>query len=416
MRNRKILHLDGNNFYASITILHHPKLRGKPVAVAGDVEARHGIILAKNYEAKPFGVQVGMAIWEAKQRCPGLIVVPPEYDKYIRFSRMIREIVEEYSDMIEPFGLDEMWTDVTGSLSLFSNSADTLADEIRKRIKFELGITVSIGSSFNKIFAKLGSDMKKPDAVTCITEDNYKDKVWRLPAEDLLSVGRSTQIRLYRNGIKTIGAIANTEPELLQRWFGKWGLILHMFANGMDSSPVEKITEEPVIKSIGNSTTTPRDLENEFDCKIVFYNLAESVARRLRDTGFKGRTVQIWLRDNTMAAFDRQTTLERPTNLASEICDAAMQLLRNNYTFTKPLRSIGVRAMNLVPESNAHQLSFFTADEAKREKREILERTIDKIRDRFGYYSINTALMREDNLLGRLDCGNSNIIHPVGYF
>ena len=416
MTERKILHIDMNNCYASITTLHHPKLRGKPLAIGGDVEARHGIILAKNYEAKPFGIQVGMAIWEAKQKCPGLIVVPPEYDKYLRFSQMMREIISEYSDQIEPFGLDELWTDVTGSLSLFADSAEKLANDIRERIKFELGVTVSIGASYNKIFAKLGSDIKKPDAVTPIWEDNFKDVVWKLPAEDILGVGRATKIKLYQRNVRTIGAIAQTDPKTLQSWFGKWGLILYAFANGHDTSPVQKMGNESVIKSVGNSTTTPRDLENEHDCKIVFYNLAESVARRLRDLGLKGNTVQISLRDNGLSSFERQMKLDRPTFLANEICDTAMTLLKTNYTFQKPLRSIGVRAQNLVPENQVYQLSLFTEDEEKRNKREVLERTIDSIRDRFGYYSIDTALMREDKTLGRLNCGESNIIHPIGYF
>ena len=416
MRERKIIHIDLNNCFASITILHHPKLRGKPVAIGGDVEQRHGIILAKSYEAKAFGIKTGMAIWEAKQRCPSLIVAPPEYDKYLRFSQMMREIVGEYSNQCESFGIDELWCDVTDSLSLFSSSAEKLAHKIRKRIKFELGITASLGASWNKIFAKLGSDYKKPDAVTCIWKDNFKEIVWKLPAEEILGVGRATKIKLYKRNVTTIGAIANTDPKYLQSWFGKWGLILHAFANGHDTSPVEKMGNEAVVKSIGNSTTAPRDLVNERDCKIVFYNLAESVARRLRDLGLKGETIQISLRDNSLVSFERQMKLERPTNLAYEICNAAMKLLKDNYSFQKPLRSIGVRAQGLVPENQWYQLSLFSQDEAQREKREALERTIDKIRDRFGYYSIDTALMREDKLLGRLNCRESQTIHPIGYF
>ena len=411
---RTILHVDINNCYASIECLHHPELCGKPVAVGGDQEQRHGIILAKNYEAKEYGIKTGEALWQAKQKCPRLIIVKPNYALYLRFSRLAREIYADYTDQIEPFGLDEVWADVTGSMHLYG-SGEEIANKIRQRIKYELGITVSVGVSYNKIFAKLGSDIKKPDAVTVITAGNFKDKVWPLPAAELLYVGRATQRKLYDKGIVAIGELAKTDSELLHSWFGKWGLILHTFANGWDTSPVTRMGEEAIIKSIGNSTTTPRDLTCELDAKIIYYMLAESVAERLRDHGFLCRGVQISLRDNGLFSFERQLKLTKPTCLSSELCEAALKLLKDNYRWERPLRSIGIRACNLIPASTPVQLTLLE-DEAQRIRREQLERAVDDIRRRFGHYSIGRAVNALDDTLGRINPKGDHIIHPVGYF
>ena len=329
---RTILHIDMNSCYASIECLHDPSIRDFPVAVGGDVEARHGIILAKNEHAKKFGVKTGEALWQAKQKCPNLIIVPPHFERYIRFSRLARAIYADYSNQIEPFGLDEAWVDVTGNTKVYG-AGDALANEIRERVKFELGITVSIGVSYNKIFAKLGSDYKKPDAVTVFTRDNFRDKVWPLPAEDLLYVGRATSKKLHNYGIHTIGQLAETDPRTLQGWFGKCGLVLSAFANGDDTSPVSLAGDEAVIKSVGNSTTTPRDLENDEDAKIIFYMLCESVAERMREDGFFAKTVQISLRDKDLNSFERQLKLQTPTCLAYELNAAALTLLHENYSW-----------------------------------------------------------------------------------
>jgi len=278
-----------------------------------------------------------------------------------------------------------------------------------------MGVTVSIGVSYNKIFAKLGSDYRKPDAVTVISKNNYKDIVWLLPAEDLLGVRQATRKKLYGHYVRTIGDIAEKDPQLLQSWLGKWGFILHRFANGQDHSPIERLGNESIIKSVGNSTTTPRDLENEQDCKIVLHNLSDSVAVRLRDLGLMCRTVQISARDNTLASFERQLTLPQSTCLASELCDTAMRLLRENYNWKKPIRSIGVRGMNLIPYQTPNRLSLFE-DDAKRERQEKLERALDDVRRRFGYHSIGLAMLSLDQVLGRLDAKSDNTIHPVGYF
>ena len=307
---RTILHSDMNCCYASIEHLYHPELTGKPLAVGGDPEARHGIVLTADYLAKKHGVKTGMAIWQAKQVCPELNFISPRMDLYLRFSRMAHEIYGEYTDLQEPYGVDESWLDVTAS-STIQGDGYRIAQEISNRMKSELGITVSIGVSFNKIFAKLGSDYKKPDAITTMYEDEFKSKAWALPASDLLYVGRSTAQKLTRLGIHTIGDLARTEEYLLESQLGKMGGILWAFANGFDDSPVKKENTHAPVKSIGNSTTTPRDLENNEDVKIVLYILAESVAARLRENGFKCRVVEISVRDNELLSFTRQHKIDR---------------------------------------------------------------------------------------------------------
>lgn len=414
MPDRSILHVDVNACYASIELLHRPELRGLPVAVGGDAEARHGIILAKSEEAKAFGIKTGEVLWQARQKCPNLVVLKPNYQLYLRFSRMLRELLVDYTDQVESFGLDECWLDVTGSTHLFGSGTE-IAEKIRERVKRELGVTVSVGASFNKVFAKLGSDMKKPDAVTAIGREDYKEKVWPLPAEELLYVGRSTKHRLNKYGIFTIGDIARADPALLQSWFGKWGLVLNWFSNGMDSSPVARAGDEAVIKSIGNSTTTPRDLTCEQDAKIIFYMLSESVASRLREAGFRCKTVQISLRDNELFSFERQMILSQPSCISGELCVAAMKLLRGNYSWQKPLRSIGIRGCDLVPVGAPAQLTLLE-DENQRIRREQLEHTVDDIRRRFGHYSIGRAVNHLDTTLGRIDPKGDHTIHPIGFF
>ena len=412
---RSVLHIDMNACYASIECLYDPSIRNLPVAVGGNVEARHGIILAKNQIAKCFGVKTGEALWQAKQKCPELHIVPPHFDRYLRFSRMAREIYADYTDLVEPFGLDEVWCDVTGTQKLRERGLEALANEIRERVKFELGITVSVGASWNKIFAKLGSDYKKPDAVTVFTPENYRDKVWPLPAADLLGVGRATERKLASRGIRTIGEIAAAPPSMLRGFLGKRGLILHDFATGYDTSPVACAGDEAVIKSIGNSTTTPRDLCCDEDAGIVYWMLCESVAERMRESGFLCRGVQVHIRDNELASFERQLKLESPTCLASTLHAAAMRLLRENWDWHKPLRSIGVRATDLLPASTPVQCSIFE-DSERQEKRERLERSVDDLRRRFGHYCVGRAVCVSDPTLRNISPKDEHVIHPVGYF
>ena len=411
---RKILHSDVNSFYASVEMLYHPEHAGKPLAVGGDPEARHGIVLTANYTAKQKGVKTGQALWQAKSACPDLVVVPPRMELYLQFSSMLREIYGEYTDLVEPYGCDEAWLDVTGSTAL-KGDEKKIADEIRSRVKKELGITVSIGISWNKIFAKLGSDYKKPDAITQFHKENYQSIVWNLPAADLLYVGRSTRTMLNRYGIKIIGKIATSDPDFLERLFGKMGLVLYSFANGWDDSPVAPEGYAAPIKSIGNSTTTPRDLTTNLDAKIIFMALSESVSARLRKHGFKCNVVSISIRDNGLYSFTRQQKLKQPTDITNEIFNAACQLFRNNYDWQHPVRSLGVRAEELVLEDVPVQLDLFTSVE-QREKQEKMDRAVDEIRRRFGYFSVQKAFMYQDKALACLDAQGTHTVHPVGYF
>ena len=305
MADRVILHSDINCCYASIEHLHHPELAGKPLAVGGDPEARHGIVLTADYIAKKYGVKTGMALLQAKQVCPNITFVSPRMDLYLRFSRMAHEIYAEYTDMQEPYGIDECWLDVTGSSSLKGDGL-LIAQEISRRMKSELGITVSVGVSFNKIFAKLGSDYKKPDAITTMYKSEFKQKAWSLPVADLLYVGKSTNRKLALFGIKTIGDLARTDEDVLNSHLGKMGSILWSFANGYDDSPVKLENTHAPIKSVGNSTTTPKDLVCDEDVKIVLYILAESVAARLRENGFRCRVVEISVRESVVSHATQQ--------------------------------------------------------------------------------------------------------------
>ena len=429
MSDRTILHSDCNCFYASVELLHHPELRGKPVVVGGDPEARHGIVLTADYAAKRCGVKTGMALWQAKQVCPEVVILPPRQELYLRFSRMAQEIYSEYTDKVEAFGVDESWLDVTESATLKGDGLK-IAREISTRMKLELGITVSIGVSFDKIYAKLGSDYKKPDAITTMYRDEIRTKAWVLPVYDLMYVGRGTGRKLKRMGIHTIGDIARADIMLLHNCLGKMGDILWMFANGYDESPVRSDGVLAPIKSIGNSTTTPRDMETEEDVKIVLYVLAESVAARLRENGFRCRTVEISVRDNELKSFIRQTKLENASNITKEIAEAGFELFRKHYRlpenqaelttfgaefFDKPLRSIGIRGANLVNDNFWEQLNLFS-DPMMREKQMRMDAAVDHIRKRFGFYSIQRGMMHQDRALSACDAKSDHKVHPYGYF
>lgn len=410
--NRTILHADLNNFYASVESLYRPELRTKPIIVCGDAEARHGIVLAKNYPAKAMGIKTGDVIWEAKQKCPGLIILAADFKKYLRFSRLARAIYADYTDQIEPFGVDEAWLDVTGSLKLHG-PGHVIADTIRQRFKNELGLTASVGVSWNKIFAKLGSDMKKPDATTIITKENYRDIVWPLPVGELLYVGRATKRKLLNRAILTIGDLANRDISALKLLLGIWGETLWSFANGLDAAPVRQSGEENIVKSVGNSTTTPRDLVNTDDVKLIIYVLAESVAARLRRHGLKCKTVVISVRDKDLLSFERQGKLSTPTFISGEIAQKAMDLFTVNYSWNKPIRSLGVRGADLVTADKHIQIDLFDGDKTEIED---LERTIDGLRYRYGHYSVQRCAMLLDRQLTGFNPKDDHTIHPVSYF
>lgn len=396
---RTILHSDLNNFCASVECLYRPQLRNVPVAVAGDPEARHGIVLAKNEAAKRCGVRTGNPLWLAKQKCKDIVFIPPHHDEYMKFSRLAREIYSEYTDQVESFGLDECWLDVSGSTSLFGNG-QTIANTIRRRIKEELGLTVSIGVSYNKIFAKLGSDLKKPDATTVIRQENFKEIVWPLSVGELLYVGASTRSKLGRCGIETIGDLAQADVTFLESLLGKNGRMLWMFANGLDTSPVCSIGEKVLIKSIGNSTTTSRDLISDESIRIVLYSLCECVSARMRECGFLCKTVQVGIRDNTLHWIERQGALPIPNRTASSLFKKAYALVCSNRN-ESPIRSLSVRACDLLsPETE--QMSFLS-DISKIQRRETLEETADNLRSRFGSLSLRRGIMLSDPSLSKLE-------------
>lgn len=412
MNKRIILHSDLNNFYASVECLYHPEYRGKPLAVLGDPEARHGIVLAKNYEAKSRDVRTGDPKWMAEQKCPGIVFVPPHYELYMKHSRLVRQIYSEYTDQVEPYGLDECWLDVTGSTRLFG-SGEEIADKIRKRVKSELGVSVSVGVSFNKIFAKLGSDLKKPDATTVIECDRFKEVVWPLPVKELLYVGRATHNKLKRRGIFTIGDLANANPESLKFWLGKMGIVLWQFANGLDTSPVSNIGAKSLIKTVGNSTTAPRDLISDEDIRIILTVLCESVSARLREYGFICRTVQLGIRDNELEWIERQGKLEIPNRTAKSIFELSFALYKKHAN-GKPVRSLSVRACDLEPV-DFMQLSLLP-ETRRLEKQEELESVVDGLRSRFGHFSVQRGIMLTDRKLSDLDPKGEHIIHPMSFF
>jgi len=410
---RVILHCDLNNFFASVECLYNPAIRNYPVAVCGDQDLRHGIVLAKNYIAKKYGIITGEAIWQAKKKCPDLVVINPNYPLYLRFSKEAQEIYLRYTNLVESFGIDECWMDVSESTRLYG-SGENIANEIKETIKSELGITASVGVSYNKIFAKLGSDLKKPDAVTVISEENYKELVWKLPVKELLYVGTSTRRKLNKVGIFTIGDLAETPPSFLRDYLGKWGETLWIFANGLDDTEVTIIDYESIIKGIGNSMTTARDLVNNEDVKLTFCVLAESVAERLRKHNFKGRTIQIYIRDNELNSIERQAKLGFPTYISREILNKSMEIFNNNWNWHKPIRSLGIRATDLVEANTYSQLSIFEAQN-KRIKLEALEQSIDMLRERFGHYCVQRALLLKDKSLNANPV-EDNVIHPVPFF
>lgn len=422
MSERVIMHIDMNAFYASVAQHLDPSLRGKAVAVAGDPKRRNGIILAKSREAKAKGVKTAEAIWQAKQKCPDLIVVPPDYAAYKRYSRLARMIYYEYTDLVEPFGLDESWIDVTGSLQLFGGDAMLVADEISGRIKSELGLTVSVGVSWNKVFAKLGSDTDPGDGIVAITRENYKEVAWPMAASEMIYVGPATARKLHAAGYETIGDIAHAGDYFLQHRFGKIGFMLRAFANGCDASPVKlmdptKADVDYVVKGIGNGLTAPRDLVCEADVKALVWLLAESVTQRMRESRLRCRTVSVGVRRaGDLSGYSRQTTFRTPTCLTSDVANLAMRLIKANQPLDKEhaIRAIHVRATNLSSMDDPLQCDLF-GDAEGTLKVERLDLAIDALRRRFGNRCVHRAVELTDEVMGNLDIKRDNTVHPIGF-
>lgn len=391
---KSILHSDMNCFYASVEMMLDPSLRGKPVAVCGSTENRHGIVLAKSELAKRAGVKTGMVNWEARQRCPGLIMVRPQYDQYLKYSELARSIYQRYTDQVEPYGMDECWLDVTGSRGMCGDGMQ-IAENIRQTIKEELGLTVSIGVSFNKIFAKLGSDMKKPDAVTEITKDTFQEKVWSLPASDLLFVGRATTVKLQNYGIRTIGDIAAANPDFLKRLLGVNGIQLWRYASGKDDTPVMHKDFVSPIKSVGHGITCVADLLDEEEVWKVMLELSQDIGHRLRLHKLKASGVQISLRSNDLGYRQFQGPLSLSTQSPMLIAKKARALFHENYRWLNPVRAVTVRAINLIPQESPEQIDLFT-DMRRKEKEEKLGDCIEEIRRRFGKRAVFQACLLGD--------------------
>lgn len=397
---RTILHSDLNNFYASVELLKHPECKDLPVVVSGSVEDRHGIVLAKNQIAKSFGVKTGEVLWQARRKCPNMVTFTADFSSYARVSNAVKAIYGRFTDHIEPFGIDECWLDVTDSVKNFG-TGEQIAEKIRQAVKEEIGVTVSVGVSFNKIFAKLGSDMKKPDAITVISPDNYKDTVWKLPAEDLLYVGKATKNKLNSIGIHTIGDIATTDQNILVGLLGAWGKTLYRYANGLDDSPVLDGKKQEDVKSIGNSLTDYKDLHTFEQVKTLILLLSESVAARLRESGMgRAFTVKLSVTDSQLKTFGKQVRLDRPTSSALDIANAGYKLFSDLYKWKNPVRGIGVSVCNFT--LGTEQISF-DFDCQKEEKKDRLDVVVDGIRKKYGNKSVQRARILQDKKLADTD-------------
>ena len=399
---RVILHCDLNCFFASVELLSHPDLRDIPMAVCGDPEERHGIVLAKNEPAKRLGVVTAETIWQARKKAPGLVLLPPHHQLYRHYSRLVNEIYGQYTDLVEPFGIDESWLDITGSMHLFGGDGKAIADEIRARVKRELGLTLSVGVSFNKIFAKLGSDYKKPDATTVISPDNWQEMVFPLPVGALLFVGKTAQNVLGQYGITTIGQLAGCQASMLESLLGKMGLQLHEYACGLERSPVRPQHEQEAVKSVGNGTTFSRNLTRWDEVKTGVALLSDSVALRLRRSGLTCRGVQVVIRDANFQNISRQTQLSAPTHLTRDIYQAALALIQKAWKTPTPIRMLTVTAIHLAPENEAfEQLDLLSGPAPQRkEKQEKLEGAMDAIRDKFGKNAIAFGIAADKAVRG----------------
>ncbi len=398
MKARVILHADLNNFYASVACLVQPELKEIPLAVCGDPQMRHGIVLAKNGLAKAMGVKTGQVIWQARQLCPNLETIPPSYESILSYSQRVRRIFARYTDHIQPFGLDEAWLDVSeAGMSL--EQGTRVANHLRHAVREETGLTLSVGVSDNRIFAKLGSDLKKPDAVSVVSQANRKTVLDPLPVGELVFVGRSITSKLNAIGIYTVGQLAAADPQMLKALFGKTGLMISGFARGNDETSLMAAEEVARVKSVGNSMTTPQDILTLEDARITLYGLCESVASRMQGQQVMGQTVQLSLRDIQLHTVQRQQRLGLATDCSFELFAAAYALLQETWQAGTPLRSLGVSVSGLIAAGSAWQLTFLPEDQ-QRQKRKLLEYAVEGIREKYGRFAIQRAIMLSDRSLG----------------
>ena len=387
--DRTILHCDCNGFYASVECILSPELKNVPMAVCGNPENRRGIILAKNELARKYKIQTAETVWQAKKKCPDLVLVPPHHDEYKKYSKIVNKIYQRYTEKVEPFGIDESWLDVTDSIHLFGDGKQ-IADTLRKVVRNETGLTISVGVSFNKVLAKLGSDYKKPDATTVINRENFKSIVHPLPVSSLLYVGKKARKILNKLNIYTIGDLANSDKDLIISRLGKSGKMIHEYANGIDDSPVKSIYEAEPIKSVGNGMTFKRNLRGLSDITISVNTLSDTVATRLRKYGLKCSTVQISIKDPDFKTISRQKPLPSPTYLAKEIAQQALELIKGSWKLNAPIRALTITGTNLVPvHEEIEQISLFSDCNNERKRQEQLETAIDKIREKYGSNAIS---------------------------
>lgn len=379
---RIILHCDLNNFYASVACKAHPEFKSLPLAVCGDAEARHGVVLAKNEIAKSFGVRTGEPIWQAKQKCANMVVTGTDFESYKYYSKKAQEIYARYTDQIEPFGIDECWLDITGSRRLFGPAQD-IAYRIKESVKTELGLTISVGVSFNKVFAKIGSDMKKPDAITVIPRAQFKEILWKKPAEDMLCIGHATIRALHELGVYTIGDLAHANPQALTGRFGVIGEMLHRYANGEDTAPVANVNDCAPPKSIGRSVTTAQDMHQNQEVWRLLLHLTEDVTRQLREHRLYAGGVQIHLRTNDLQIKEFSCKLPHPTQLTETLAKEGFKLFVRRFDWHLPLRAAGIRAIQLTPDISGTQISLFD-NPAQDVKKEQLESRVFDLRQKYG--------------------------------
>ena len=402
MKEDVILHSDLNCFYAAVEMNEHAELRGRRIAVCGSTEDRHGIVLTASYPAKRSGVKTGMANWQARLACPDLIEVDPHYELYMRYSQQVRGIYRRYSDAVEPFGMDECWIGLHGAGSV-AREGRGIAEEIRRSVREETGLTVSVGVSFSKVFAKLGSDMKKPDAVTVITRDDFRQRVWPLPVSELLYAGPATTRKLAGMNIHTIGELAGCDPALLQRRLGRNGVMLWRFAAGLDRSRVMPSDHCIPVKSVGHGVTCVRDLDNDYDIWRVIYELAQDVGRRLRACALSARGVQLTVRDSGLDFRQFQLRLPAPTRSPLALAQGAWALYEARWDRSRLVRALTVRGIDPVPADGAVQTDLF-GDWRRRERQRRLDDAVDDIRTRFGYDSIRPAGLMGDLAMAQDKC------------
>lgn len=407
INDRVILHCDCNSFFASVESVTDPSLKNVPMAVAGNPENRHGIILAKNELAKKYNVQTAEAIWQAKRKCPNLICVAPHYEKYHDFYVKINEIYLQYTDLVEPFSIDESYLDVTGTLHLFGKTPKELADEIRERVKREIGITVSVGVSFCKVFAKLGSDYKKPDATTVIMREDLERIVYPLSVSDLLFVGKKTTALLASRTIYTVSDLLVYDEAFLIKLLGKQGSSLYKNVHGFDDDPVHSFYDKYEVKSVSKAMTFKHDLTDADEIRCGVNLLSDFVAERLRAEHKKSYVIQISIKDTALKTIQRQRKLTVPTHLKKQIYEVAMELITENWEIGKPIRLISVGCAELIDENEeifVQQTLFDSLDtDASKnvnddKRQEKIEDAIAGIRKKFGRKSINQGYTNTEEM------------------